>query len=639
MDRCEVGGRGVVGTPGVWSWRAFGLLAALVAVGCLVAGCLGPRRGAETARSAEDLVIRDIDPIFRGLIGTEATVRGASLRLLTGIGLVVGLQGTGSGDVPSGVRFQLEERMIRLGVGRADGGALSEISPAQLIDSPDTAVVLVQAVIRPSLPEGSRFDVRVSAWPGSATTSLEGGRLYTTELRAARRGSDQRDVPRIADARGEIFINPFTEDDSLTPPTAGRVLSGGRIVNRTPLQLLLDNPSHARAREIVQAINSRFPSAGGPRTAQGRNDEVIELNVPPRFEDDIDSFLRLVRFTRVDRSSRLEWARRYAEAMVERPRFAEDLGWALRAIGPAAIPFVRPLYDHPDVAPRLAAIQTGAFLGDPTVRPAIESLVESGPVAFRVDAMGLLADLPVDPRVNSFLREQLSSEDPALRVAAYEAMLELEDPLILKPSVSDDFAVHVVPSDVPTVYVTQQDEAKIVIFGQEMEVAPAAFTSVWDGDFLLTASSTGGRVEMLYDQPDIGRLVRVETEPSVVRVVGALSRRPTYDSLELGFDMSYSRAVRVLAEMVDSEALRASFFPEEDRLRLALLRARDRAPTRRPGLIGETAEDRAALDEPPSEAELAAQAERAEQETRELRERIIRFSNPDDEPESGGGGG
>jgi hypothetical protein len=92
--------------------------------------------------------------------------------------------------------------------------------------------------------------------------------------------------------------------------------------------------------------------------------------------------------------------------------------------------------------------------------------------------------------------------------------------------------------------------------------------------------------------------------------------------------MSYSRTVRVLSEIVDAGAVDAVFFPEEDRLRLALLNARDQRSTARPGLIGESREDQETLDDPPTDAELAAQAESADRESESIRDRIIRFANP-----------
>jgi len=580
------------------------------------------------ARAGDDIVVRDIEPIFNGLIGAETTIRGIAPRLVSGIGLVVGLNGTGSADVPASVRARLEDQMTRYGVGTARGGRLADVSPSELINSPNTAVVLVQAVIRPGQPEGSTFDVRVSAWPNSSTTSLEGGRLYTTELRRGIPDPNAPDTPALAEARGDVYLNPFSQGDGLAPLTVGRVIAGGDIIETQPLVLTLDNPSHARARQIVDAINSRFPRADRLPTAIGLDDESLELNVPPGFASDIDLFIQLVRFTRVNRAALSEWARRYADEMVERPELAEDLSWALRGIGPAAIPVLRPLYDHPDIGPRVAAIRAGAFLQDPTVRPHIERLATDGPVALRAAAIGLFRFLRTDPRVSTFLRARLDDEDPNIRVAAYEALRDLNDPLVVRAVGTPDFDIHLVPSNNPTLYVTQQNAPIVVIFGRGLDIERPAFAEVWDGRLLLNADRNDRKVDLMYRDPLTRRVARASIDPSLVELVRTLAYDPKPGDIEPGLGLNYSQTVRVLAAVVDNGAVDAAFFPEADRLRLALLRARDLGSTPRPELAGETLEDMRTLNEPPSAAELARQTESAEQQLNDIRPRIVRFPEP-----------
>jgi hypothetical protein len=55
------------------------------------------------------------------------------------------------------------------------------MSPQQLLNSSDTAVVIVEGVIPPGAPKGSKFDVRVTVAPGTSTVSLEGGRLLIAD--------------------------------------------------------------------------------------------------------------------------------------------------------------------------------------------------------------------------------------------------------------------------------------------------------------------------------------------------------------------------------------------------------------------------------------------------------------------------
>src|SRR5207245_2350909 len=91
---------------------------------------------------------------------------------LGGVGLVVGLEGTG-GDCPSdNYRAMLEGELQKQGVHNVK----------QVLSSPDHALVLVQAQLPPGTPKGAPLDVEVSLPPGSRATSLRGGYLQPCQL-------------------------------------------------------------------------------------------------------------------------------------------------------------------------------------------------------------------------------------------------------------------------------------------------------------------------------------------------------------------------------------------------------------------------------------------------------------------------
>ena len=104
----------------------------------------------------------------------------------------------------------LERQMGLMGVGETgawEGTPLEGVSPRQLLSDPNTAAVVVTAAIPPGAPEGREFDVFVRALNAS---SLEGGRLWTTELRIGPPRTFGETTRRlIGEAKGDIFINPF----------------------------------------------------------------------------------------------------------------------------------------------------------------------------------------------------------------------------------------------------------------------------------------------------------------------------------------------------------------------------------------------------------------------------------------------
>jgi flagellar basal body P-ring protein FlgI len=364
--------------------------------GIAVGGCSGIERTPPPPRQVRAQLASQIDvpTIMRGgSIASEAIVEGYQPVVVHGYGVVVGLAGTGSGDVPPDVRAHMIAMAARHGIGSERAG-WGNLSPEALLDSPDTAVVVVEAVIPPAAPQESRFDVRVFAHPSSATTSLEGGRLYTTELLPAAGGAavGQRTLPptgsrtpaALAEAKGPLFINPFAEPgavgrDSIDRRT-GWILHGGVVTRDIPMKLRLITPSHGRAMAIQSALNTRFvqePGQDNP-TAHGESDESIVITVPPSHYDDTETFVELVRYTtiRQDAAERVAMStRRY---VLDNPAMASAAAWRWEALGTRALPVIRDLYDEPQELPRLAALRAGARLDDPLVTPHLIAMAESG---------------------------------------------------------------------------------------------------------------------------------------------------------------------------------------------------------------------------------------------------------------------
>ena len=568
------------------------------------------------------VVVRDTQSILRGTIGSEVTIRGTEGTIVSGYGIVVGLDGTGSGTVPIGVRSVLEEEMRKSGVGMGaeQSGPLARISPSELIDSPDTAVVLVQAFIPAGLPGGATFDVEVSALNGSGVTSLEGGRLYTTDLRRGVASPSAPDTRIVANAVGDVFINPFAFADAegqATPEnlqrTNGRVLAGGKIILPEPIRLLLDNPSHARAREITRAINNQFQRGVRGDTAIGRSDEGIADTVPIQYRDAPGVFINLLRYTRIDQAFPQEWARRYAAALVDEPELASQLSWCLRAVGEPAISYLRPLYTHPESIPRIAAIEAGAWVGDLTVRPHIEELIESGPFGLRDDAMRWLTRLPVDrdPGIREYLRSQLNNPDLALRVTAFESLKKLDDARIISRPMGDKFVLDIVPSTEPTIYVTQSNVPRIVLFGMNLEILPEVFVDAWDGRLLMKADEGQPEAEIFYRPNSRVSPRLVKADRDLASMIRRMAFEPTPDVLEDGLDMRYSEIVTVLYLMAIDGAVPATFFPEDDRENIEnIRRLASRFTDERPGL----APDDAAPFEPRAPEETTAAAETEERD-------------------------
>lgn len=618
LGRAEGLGRG-------WLWRT---LAAALGVGVLIGGASCTFKGASRAVRPQ-LPPIDAPSALRGTLLTQADFLGVEPTLVSGIGLVVGLAGTGGQPLDERVAGHLEREMGLMGVGDPTGWAgtaFEGLTPRQILADPNTAAVVVSAAVPPGAPPGSPFDVAVRALNA---TSLEGGRLFTTEMRLGAPspfGSAQQQ--KVGEARGDIYTNPFAEPGSGRSAASrinGRVLGGGVVTESLDMVLRLRSPSHARARLWTSAINSRFPQREGDRepTARGRDDTNVAIRVPRRYLDRPGEFLNILKHMQIDAQFPQVYAQRYTNALIREPYLANELSWALQALGEPALPFVRELYTYPEIAPRLAALQAGAGLGDALAVPHLKELIEDGPEAVRPEAIALLGRLEAGPSLDLFLRDLTAEPELTIRVAAYEALagraererrralleeeiasgviesqrmslavLEARSRAVLPPGtlqgvsripMAGKFFLDRVPYGDPLIYVTQQDIPKVVLFGESLELERPLFVSAWSNRLMLVSGASGEPVRVRYETVPIadprtpgrprGRVLTHDLEPSVTRLIDLLAHDPSPEFPEPGFDMSYAEVVGALYEVSRNGGLRGAFATEQDRLTADLLAA------------------------------------------------------------------
>lgn len=576
-----------------------------------LSACSSPKREAKTAEAAP---LRDVPNVMRGIIGAEADIRGIEPVLVSGLGVVVGLNGTGGGELPVQVQATMERELSKGGIGKGGAVANTElggVSPQQFLRSPDVAVVIVQAAIPPGAPKGAPFDVFVRTLPGSSVTSLEGGTLWTTELRlgqAAVFGAVK--TRRIAEARGSVFINPFSapsvgpDGGAQLTRTIGRVLGGGRVTEPLKMEIALDNDSHARARSIVSAINSRFPP--GPddegAIARGRGSsgakenlyQSIALTVPHNYRDKPADFLQLIRSLRVDSSFPQEYAKTYVEELKNQPGLSNQLSWMLQAVGKPAVPFLASMYDYPEFGPRMAALEAGAKLGDQRAVSPLIDLAKSGPPGLKTQAIKLLGEMPANPSINLALRELLSQKDLDVRIAAYEGLRARGDAIIQTITVGSDpsrpkFSLDLVPEGEGMIYVTQQGQARVVVFGaSETGVAGASgrrtkhsslrlnrplVVRAWDDRLMLAAETPTTPLRLYYREPRSGQVTQTGVSEDLIELILFMTRRASSDDPAPGLGFGYSDVVGALYEMSKQGGIPATFATEDDRLRAEIFEA------------------------------------------------------------------
>lgn len=213
-------------------------------------------------------------------------VKGEEENVLQGLGIVVGLKGTGDGGNFAPTMRCLAQAMTVMG---------KPATLPELKDSKNVALVTVTATVPAGARQGDTLDCVVSS-VGSAK-SLQYGQLFLTPLV----GPD-RNNPRIfAFAQGPITL----DEEEIT--TTGRVRAGCRLEEDFPgvftdgekITLVIDK-NHADfqvAQDVAEAINSGQLSYGntGVPLAKAINPFNVEVTIPTQYRDDPVMFVSLVR--------------------------------------------------------------------------------------------------------------------------------------------------------------------------------------------------------------------------------------------------------------------------------------------------------------------------------------------------------
>jgi flagellar P-ring protein precursor FlgI len=190
-------------------------------------------------------------------------VRGQEQNVVQGLGLVIGLSGTGDATIAArqAILNMLKTQNIILDL--------------QAVSSANAAVVLVQATLEPGIKPGRALDVRVASLYDCE--SLVGGTLLQTEL------ADMSGSVVYATASGPITTGAFAAEGQGAQAirnhlTVGTIPLGGKVEREVPTQIVSDHGfvyldlralkgSFANAARITQSINELYPTIASAQDA------------------------------------------------------------------------------------------------------------------------------------------------------------------------------------------------------------------------------------------------------------------------------------------------------------------------------------------------------------------------------------
>jgi hypothetical protein len=534
----------------------------------------------EEALTVDTPVIYEGPRFLYGSVGSIVTVEKNQYQLVSGFGLVGNLKGTGDTDLPP----QLRRDMIQI------ARKIGERKAASLIDSDTTGVVVVHGLIPAGAVRGSRFDLLVSAHPDTETTSLQGGQLWSAPLGVGGASEGNPMVHKRASARGAIYINPLEstlrakqrEDDLLT--RHGVVLSGGVVVVDRAVELVLNQPSYTRARQIADRINSKFRRSVKDRnqTAIAKSSTLVMVYVPHRFGDDPSKFIHQIKhlYLAHGRGYEVAQAKTLAKHLIKYPNDAKRVGLAWQGLGKKAWGVIRKFYTHSNLTLRLAALEAGIRGGDEiAVAPLIALTTHKDP-HYRKEAVALLHFSPRKSlAVMGALKGLLSDDDKQVRIEAYKSSARIYYPvesdektggplvyrMLIGSELNRKFILDLVRSDKPLVYVSQAQIPTIAIFSPDVGFKMPIESRVWDGHLLVNVKerlvSVDSKVpntppiEQLQPQMSVFYKDRYTRQsdvyiiaPTIANFIFLLAHTPTDAKGRQGLDLSYSQVVSALHE-------------------------------------------------------------------------------------------
>ncbi|MDZ7615458.1 MAG: hypothetical protein U1E05_00550, partial [Patescibacteria group bacterium] len=389
----------------------------------------------------------------------------------------------------------------------------------------------------------------------SETTSLRGGKLLETRMRefAVHRGQ-VREGHVLGLAHGPVLVDPSADAAANRVMAArGRVLGGGVALKSRPLGLVLkpDHQSVYNSSRIATALNRRFHSFDrGIKVgiAEAQTDKFIRIEVHPRYKDNIDRYMRVVRAvvvreTAKERADRIE----QLKGQLFDPATAAEAALQLEAIGVEGVDVLLAAIESRDLEVRFHAAESLAYLDR---REAAKPLAEAArdEPAFRVFALAALAVIE-DYVAYDELRDMLSLPSAETRYGAFRSLwvMNREDPLVRGEQLGDGFSYHVLNVEgPPMIHVTRNRRPELVVFGPHQQFnTPMTLNA---GNRIMITGLSSGEVSVArysVDEADQKRIVSSKID-DVIRAV-----------VELGG--TYPDVVQALQEAKQSGAMTGRF--------------------------------------------------------------------------------
>jgi hypothetical protein len=589
------------------SWRY-----CLVASACALLAACGPsntkqRAGKAPIAAQDKIAAKPVHPALTGTIAEFAALAPSCAQptRVEGYGVVANLPNTGSADMPPQVRQLLVEQLYQEGVGSPMNGT-ANISPEDILSTRQIGAVTVWGYIPAMASEGTTFDLHISALPGTQTTSLAYGVLWTTDLRQIGLIDRGPTSSLIAKGRGPVFCNPYTNVDD---PTAvktnvreGRVMSGGIVLEDAPIYLQLYTPSYRITTLMQRVLNARFVYR--PQTCNALSDSLVQLHLPPGYHDHPQEFVDLVTHMFLAQDVPGFTDRKTLELItaLQKPDAPKmEISQALEGLGRPVLAQLRDQYTSADPAVRYYAARAGAALQDVEALAVLQTIALTEGDPYQYQSVSTVARYGELDRATGVLLSVMRSNNQRLRIAAYEGLVALKSPELHSYPVGRKFILdRVVCAGDPVIYATSSGEPRIALIGPEFEL-PTGMLYVSNDNYLTVSVEDQATAEaetealkpkvepaegdrnkitrpvvkqavepvVLYYRGMMGdKAIKLRSRPFLSNVVAVLGDTPDprnnhYNPTTPYIGLSYQRIVEMLASLTKQNLVAATFMMQQ----------------------------------------------------------------------------
>ena len=516
----------------------------LAIVELFIGGCGGAGKAKSQQNLNEPMPGGELGPTVGAISETFAFTQTP----VEGFSLVGALNETGSTECPPQIREYLEKYLMKQLPDQKDVG--------KFIDSPDTAVVIVYGIVPPAASKNQRFDIAVAALQDTETSSLEGGILWGADL--SQSGQLGGGAKVLAKAEGPVFID--TIDSNQPDKRTGYILGGGKILDDYKIRLVLRKPDYQLSNDIRNVLNGRF----GSKTAIAVSPSQIDLNVPPKYKNQKERFIKMVRATYLTQTQELN-AKRIdnfiAKLGTSPDKEAGEI--ALEAIGRLSLEKLASLLNSSNEEVRLRTSRCMLNLGSDEGLNKLRQIAMDEKSSYRIEAIEAVTAGANRNDAAAISRKLLRDKNFDIRIAAYKQLEILNDIVIREKSIADNFQlVQIDQMDHKGIFVTRNGQPRIVLFGSPIYFREGSYIQSRQGNITINAPVGEKYVTIMRKHPRRPSVIlQLKSSYALDDIIETLCGKPLSESQKgrSGLGVPYSDAIALLKQMCDKGAIEAEF--------------------------------------------------------------------------------